>query len=204
MDSTMCSTVIVSTFVNTPRARTSETARKIRGFVYLARSEAMREGWIKVGRTENPPNERMQQLSAQTAAAMPFHVLYSREVPDCVKTEADMHRLLDEFRVNDRREFFEVSVADAARILDHLADDALGLHTPATPFAELFASFPDDGSPRPLTEQEQEQCRALEAREQEIAQDGLAARTLREEGWISRSLRRISRRRLAAAMDAEY
>jgi hypothetical protein len=195
MDYTNRSTVSVSTFVNTPRARTSEIAHKTRGYVYLARSEAMREGVLKVGLTENTPNERMQQLSAQTAAAMPFHVLYSRVVPDCAKTEADMHRLLAEFRVNDRREFFEVPLADAARILDHLADDALGLHKPATPFADLFARFPDDGSPRSLTAAEREQCRALEARERECEQDKFAAECAQEEGWIARSLRRIARRK---------
>ncbi len=32
----------------------------------------------------------------------------------------------------------------------------------ATPWADLFASFPDDGSPRELTPEEQTQCHALE------------------------------------------
>jgi hypothetical protein len=171
------------------------------GRVYALVS-ASQEGLVKIGATTLDPKERARQLSAATAAATPFHVVYSRPTNDVTTAEAQVHALLSEFRVNDGREFFAVSVAQAIAAIDQVCgvQDRL----PATPFAELFASFPDDGSPRPLTEQEQEQCRALEAREQEIAQDGLAARTLREEGWISRSLRRISRRRLAAAMDAEY
>ncbi len=131
------------------------------GFVYLVRSEAMREGIIKIGACTCFPEERAKQLSASTSAATQFQVLYSREVPDVNEAEAAMHRAFAAQRVNENREFFRISLYEAARTLDALCGDIFSKLEPRTPFAELFYTFPDDGSARSLTTDEQRACRRL-------------------------------------------
>ena len=105
---------------------------------------------------------RAKQLSAATASPTPFTVLYSRAVADCNEVEARMHAIFADRRVNEGREFFSVSLYEAATALDGLCGDKRFKPKPLTPWAELFASFPDDGSGRELTLEERARCRALE------------------------------------------
>ncbi len=108
------------------------------------------------------PLIRAEQLSASTSAATKFHVAYYRRVNDCTAVEAEMHRQLDSCRVNSGREFFDTPLWSAMLLLDRLAGDKQS-YGPATPMAELFASFRDSDDPY-LNEDEQRQCRELEAR----------------------------------------
>ncbi len=121
-------------------------------------------GLVKLGQTTLDPLERAKQLSAPTASATPFHVVYSREVPDCNESEAALHQMFDEQRVAENREFFRLSIYEATRAMDSLCADTFSRLDPPTPFAELFATFPDDGDPRELTESEIKACRRLESR----------------------------------------
>lgn len=116
-------------------------------------------GLIKIGCSTKHPLDRAKQLSSTTAAAMPFIVAYHREVAAPFEVEALIHKLLNEYRVNEGREFFRMPLHEVVKVFDtfpELAGDV------ATPFAELFATFSDDGEGRELTLDEQELCRRLE------------------------------------------
>ncbi len=124
------------------------------------------EGVLKIGATTLDPVTRAKQLSAATAAPTPFHVVYSRKVPDVNEAERMMHAAFADRRVNEGREFFRVSVFEAATTMDKLVGGESAIrHEVATPFAELFATFPDDGTPRDLTDAERRQVAAVFARE---------------------------------------
>lgn len=133
------------------------------GHVYIL-SNASMPGILKIGATTDFPDERAKQLTTSTSAASPFFVAYSREVSDCTAIEAQMHSAFAPQRVNESREFFRISLYEAARTLDMLAGDIFSKLKPATPFAELFSSFADDGSARELTESERRQCQELQRR----------------------------------------
>lgn len=137
------------------------TNTRSRGWVYIARCESMKEGILKIGCTINDPNFRAQQLSASTSAATPFHIIYSREVDDCFTVEKQMHAAFADRRVSKNREFFAVSLYEASRTLDSLSGNIFSKMDPPTPFAELFASFPDRGDGK-LNEEEIKACRKLE------------------------------------------
>lgn len=130
------------------------------GHIYLLGTSA--HPYLKIGQTTLDPVLRAKQLSAATASPTPFTVLYSRVVDNCNAVEAKMHEIFADRRVNDGREFFRVSLYEAAIALDGLCGDKRFKPKPFTPFAEMFASFPDDGSGRELTPEEQARCRALE------------------------------------------
>ena len=146
------------------RARIAEHMSKVplgvSGYIYILGTSA--HSYLKIGQTMLDPAIRAKQLSAATASPAPFTVLYSRVVADCNAVEAKMHEIFADRRVNDGREFFGVSLYEAAIALDGICGDKRYKPKPLTPFAEMFAAFPDDGSGRELTPEERTRCRALE------------------------------------------
>lgn len=128
-------------------------------------TNASMPGLVKIGVTTNTAAARAKQLSTATASPTPFQVVYQKAVSDCNDAEAKVHAALADRRVNDGREFFEASVYEAAITMDRICGGEQFKPKPLTPWAELFASFPDDGSGRELTPEEQARCRALEAKQ---------------------------------------
>ena len=92
------------------------------GCVYILKNEAM-PGLIKIGYTSGTAKERAQQLSQPTGIPMPFEVaadLDGLALEHCQKLEAEIHKELNEHRVNPNREFFKYPVADASQLLKKL------------------------------------------------------------------------------------
>ena len=118
---------------------------------------------LKIGCSTADPSVRAKQLTASTSSPTAFNVIYAREVKDANKAERQIHSALAAYRVNEGREFFRVSVFEAARTLDWICGEVTSNLEPATPFAELFASFEDSDDPE-LNEEEQAKCRELERR----------------------------------------
>ncbi len=132
------------------------------GYVYVMLCSAM-PGLVKIGATLKDPIQRARELSASTSSPVPFVVGYSRFVAFPFQVEAALHQIFDWDRANDSREFFRVPLHKVVEALEKY-DEVKGTYVGnvATPFAELFASFPDDDSPRELTEDERFRCRQLE------------------------------------------
>jgi len=131
------------------------------GTIYCMRCESHLPGILKVGCTTDDPQVRAKQLTASTSSPTPFHVLYSRQVPDVNAAEKAVHSALAAYRVNENREYFKVSLYEAARTIDALFCETFSRFDPPTPFADLYSTFDPDGPPE-LTAEEQAQCRALE------------------------------------------
>ncbi len=134
-----------------------------RGFVYIMINSSM-PGLLKIGASVHHPLERAKQLSAPTSVAIPFVLAYYREVEMPFQVEAEIHRALTDRRTSDSREFFKMPLHEAVTILDRYE----GIrpepeNSVSTPWAELFATFPDDGSGRELTDEEQLKCDILAA-----------------------------------------
>ena len=118
---------------------------------------------LKLGATTLDPHERARQLTASTSSPTPFVVAYYRRVPDVNKAERMMHETFADRRVNGGREFFQCSVLEACTALDRIANGE-AINAIKTPFAEMFAQWPDDGGDRELSDSERAQCRELEGR----------------------------------------
>lgn len=131
------------------------------GYIYIMSSASV--PYLKIGQTTEDPNVRAKQLSSSTSAATPFFVAYCRPVPQCNLAERAIHAALSAYRVSENREFFNVSLYEAARTLDALLVETFSAHQPPTPFAELFASFDPSDEPT-LNAHEQRCCRELETR----------------------------------------
>ena len=144
------------------------------GFVYLLENQSM-PGIIKAGATRNHPLQRAKELAAGTGVPTPFTISYYRSFEDAFDAETAVHEAFSHCRVNSGREFFAAALSDMVAFVDKLAITQAsqgvtgGTYTrpvelPDLSFAELFATFPDDGDGRELTAEEQSKCRALEGR----------------------------------------
>jgi hypothetical protein len=89
------------------------------GFVYILNNAAY-EGVVKIGCTEKSPEERARQLSG-TGVLFPFVVVHAVKLFYFEEAEREIHRRLEPFRCNLRREFFRISVRDAIRVVDEVA-----------------------------------------------------------------------------------
>jgi hypothetical protein len=74
------------------------------GFIYMLHNEWMPDV-VKIGFTDRSPHQRAEELSAPTGVPIPFVVVCYVEVENAQDREAELHRLLHEARVNDKREF---------------------------------------------------------------------------------------------------
>lgn len=95
------------------------------GWVYVLTNEAM-PGLVKIGLTTRTPKERAAELSSSSGVPLPFVVAWARAVSGCDYVEKAVHRMLDDKRVNGKRESFQVDVAKAREVIEAAAGSMLG------------------------------------------------------------------------------
>ncbi|MCH9813733.1 MAG: GIY-YIG nuclease family protein [Epsilonproteobacteria bacterium] len=84
--------------------------------VYVLSNPAM-PGIVKIGKTTQRDVElRMTQLYA-SGVPLPFKCEYAVEVEDCDKAEQALHIAFEPYRVNPKREFFDIAAEQAIAIL---------------------------------------------------------------------------------------
>ena len=90
------------------------TVGKKSGYVYILTNDAM-PGQLKIGMTTREPDQRARELSRSSGVALSFVVAFAEAVPDAEAAEKLIHKRLDKFRTNRRREFFELPLKDARK-----------------------------------------------------------------------------------------
>lgn len=85
------------------------------GVVYILGNSAYRETVVKIGKSSRSGAERAAELSRATGVPLAFKVLYEEAVSDCARAEKLVHERLLNFRMNRRREFFDVPPHEAFR-----------------------------------------------------------------------------------------
>jgi hypothetical protein len=98
------------------------------GFVYVLSNRSM-PGMVKIGKTTRDPRTRAGELFA-SGVPTPFIIEATIETPNINETELTVHRLLGANRVNKKREFFHVSVAEAVNALRQAVDEGPGTFRP--------------------------------------------------------------------------
>jgi hypothetical protein len=80
-------------------------------------------GMVKIGRTSRDPMKRAGELTAASGVPTPFKLEGYVRSPDAARTEAAVHRLIGENRVNSRREFFRIETTRALSMIRRVAGD---------------------------------------------------------------------------------
>jgi len=86
-------------------------------WVYVLSNETM-PNVLKIGYTKNTPEERAKQLSNSTGVAIPFKVEWAYKCHNGEQLEYEVHKKLEEYRINHKREFFEVELDFAKKIIE--------------------------------------------------------------------------------------
>lgn len=95
------------------------------GFVYVLSNESM-PGLVKIGLTTRLPEDRSHELS-NTSVPTPFKVAFRIATSRPREVEKQAHNFLAEYRINHKREFFEVSVETAIESVRRSAIDVSGI-----------------------------------------------------------------------------
>jgi hypothetical protein len=85
------------------------------GYVYILSNPSIRG--IKIGLTERHVIERIKELNRATGVPTPFKIEYYTDTQDCYALERAMHKYYSEKRINNKREFFKLSIWRAKRRL---------------------------------------------------------------------------------------
>lgn len=90
-------------------------------YIYVLINPSLR-GLLKIGRTTRNPEDRALELSTATGVPQAFIVAYECIVGDGVAAEKLIHEQLasEGHRINDSREFFQVPLKVAIRVIDRV------------------------------------------------------------------------------------
>jgi hypothetical protein len=67
----------------------------------------------KIGYTKNEPEVRAKQISTSTGVALPYKVEFAFQCFNGEALEHEVHRKLEYCRVNQNREFFDITLSEA-------------------------------------------------------------------------------------------
>ena len=81
-------------------------------WVYIL-SNPTTPGLLKIGYTKLTPDERAKQISNATGVALPYKVEWAYKCFNGEQLEGEVHSKLRAYRVNNNREFFEISLEEA-------------------------------------------------------------------------------------------
>jgi len=90
-------------------------SEKKEGYVYVLSNPAM-PGLVKIGRTTRHPTDRVRELNSTSSVALPFNLEASVRTKYQNWTEKLLHQALDRYRLNQKREFFQLSADEAVAI----------------------------------------------------------------------------------------
>lgn len=86
------------------------------GWVYVLANPFFIDEIYKVGRTTGPIQHRIRQLRT-TGVPGDFDCLFAAWFSDCVHAEALIHELLDQYRVDPSREFFNAPLSEIKKAM---------------------------------------------------------------------------------------
>lgn len=93
----------------------AETVKENQGIIYILTNQAYqekgrsKEKLIKIGQSkdEKSLSDRVKDLSRPTGVPHPYEIFYSAKVKNYKKIEKEIHKFLDAYRSNNKREFFK-------------------------------------------------------------------------------------------------
>lgn len=91
------------------------------GFIYIIRNPLQSENTFKIGLTRKNVNDRVSQLS-NTSTPDKFYKMNEWNVKDCVKAEKEIHTILENYRIDLRREFFDIEYSKAAEVITEVVN----------------------------------------------------------------------------------
>lgn len=92
------------------------------GYVYILTNTSLK-GLLKIGSTTYGAEKRAKQLSRTTSLPTPFDVAYEVYVSNYEDFEDIVHSELNDYRINPKREFFNVTLDKAIEVIEALKEN---------------------------------------------------------------------------------
>jgi len=86
-------------------------------WVYVL-SNPTQPGLLKIGYTKNLPEKRAKQISSATGVALPYKVEWAYQCFNGEMVEREVHHKLKAQRVNNSKEFFQISLEEAKQTIN--------------------------------------------------------------------------------------
>lgn len=86
-------------------------------WVYIL-SNPSQPGLLKIGYTKKFPEERAKQISSATGVALPYKVEWAYQCFNGEMVEREVHHKLKAQRVNNSKEFFQISLEEAKEVIN--------------------------------------------------------------------------------------
>ncbi|MDG1097665.1 MAG: GIY-YIG nuclease family protein, partial [Methylophilaceae bacterium] len=75
------------------------------GYIYVMSNPSFRNNLLKIGQSSKNPFEFRKNELFTTGVPLPFSVEYYASIQDFARVERNIHKRLQEWRVNKNREF---------------------------------------------------------------------------------------------------
>lgn len=92
------------------------------GYIYILHNPGHPVNLFKIGLTTKTVEERAKQLSG-TPSVDRFLIAHSWPVNDCILAEKIIHQALEKYRINEKREFFQIDFSEVLSIIAPIIDD---------------------------------------------------------------------------------
>jgi len=92
------------------------------GYIYIMRNAAHEVNIFKIGLTTKTVEERAGQLSSTTSSPDKYLIVHRWKVKDVKAAERIIHEKLNDYRINERREFFRISLENALPIIGEVVE----------------------------------------------------------------------------------
>jgi len=87
------------------------------GYIYCLSNSSFEKDIYKIGFTQSEPEIRKSQLQT-TGVPTPFKLEFAKKVNKYQEKEKTIHKILSEYRVNEKREFFKISLQKIKDLFD--------------------------------------------------------------------------------------
>lgn len=101
--------------------RIQQSLKKNMGYVYILTNDAFKDDWIKIGMTSKEVDLRSKQLD-NTAVPLPFKMYATCKTLKFKELEKFIHRNLEDLRIRENREFFNVNPDKVLQIFKDFKD----------------------------------------------------------------------------------
>jgi hypothetical protein len=100
------------TYFTARRTNTYSNRGKGDTWVYILSNPAM-PNLLKIGYTKHEPDTRAKQVGSPTGVPLPFDLEWAFQCFNGEQLEREVHEELTTYRVNQQREFFDISLTEA-------------------------------------------------------------------------------------------
>lgn len=124
------------------KQRNNYSPKSKKGYVYILTNRSFPEDLLKIGQTTHTPEKRAWNLyEKHTGVPEKFNVSYKKYVSNCELAEEIAHKRLDNYRLNQYREFFKLPLDQAIKTLEkvvHQIEELYNYQAKSEPALQMF------------------------------------------------------------------